>query len=250
MQKVALVTGASRGIGRVIAQNLAKNGITVAVHYASNSDQALLVAQTIQSAGGTAFTVQGDIGSLSGIDHLYQELDRELVNRFGNAQFDILVNNAGIAPPSTIENTDEETFDRVFAVNLKGPFFIIQKALPRLRDGGRIINISTSAARQAFPSLAAYSPTKGAINTLTLLLAEHLGPRNITVNAIAPGLTETEMVAEMVGSAEIKQLFVNTTALRRLGQPEDIADVVAYFASDASRWVTGQIIDATGGYRL
>lgn len=250
MSKIALVTGASRGIGRAIAIALAEAGIAVAVHYNNSADQAVETVKLIQEKGAIAFTVQGDISTLTGIEKLYQELDSQLIEQFGDNKFDILVNNAGILAIATIEETDEKTFDEMVAVNMKAPFFITQKAISRLRDGGRIINISSGVSRIAVPFYAIYAPTKGALNTLTILLAKQLGERGITVNAIEPGLTPTELVANLVSNSEVTESVVNMTALGRLGQPQDIADIAAFLASDKSRWITGQIIDAGGGFHL
>lgn len=250
MPKIALVTGASRGIGRAIAITLAETGIAVAVHYNTSADSAVDTVTLIQEKGGIAFAVQGDISTLTGIEKLYQELDNQLTKQFGDTKFDILVNNAGALAIATIEETDEKTFDEIVAVNLKAPFFITQKAISRLRDGGRIINISSSVSRIAVPFYAIYAPTKGALNTLTILLAKQLGERGITVNAIEPGLTKTELVANLVSNSELTESVVNMTALGRLGQPQDIADIAAFLASDKSRWITGQIIDAGGGFHL
>jgi 3-oxoacyl-[acyl-carrier protein] reductase len=251
MPKIALVTGASRGIGRSIALRLAVDGIKIAVHYNNNLAAATEVVKLIEEQGGIAFTIQGDVSTITGIDSLYQNLDKKLDNNFGTNEFDILVNNAGTVGFATIENTDEEMFDNIFDINFKAPFFIIQKALQRLRNGGRIINISSNVTHVAFPLYAAYAPSKGALNTLTLLLAKQLGERNITVNAIEPGLTITDMTKPLMNNnVEIKQSVINMTALGRLGQPEDIADVAAFLASDNARWLTGQIIDAGGGFHL
>lgn len=189
---VALVTGASRGIGRAIAIQLAKDGATVVVHYGHDQTATNEVIQSITSTGGTAFPVQAELDTLKGVYALYDALDAALIEQTGTTQFDILVNNAGIYPRATIENTTEEMFDRQFAVNVKAPFFLIQQSLPRLQDGGRIINLSSAVTRVAAPNLAAYSLTKSAINTLTLTLAAQLGSRGITVNAVAPSATDTD----------------------------------------------------------
>lgn len=250
MPKIALVTGASRGIGRAIAIALGEAGIAVAVHYNNSADSAVETVKLIQEKGAIAFTVQGDISTLTGIEKLYQELDNQLTKQFGDNKFDILVNNAGALAIATIEETDEKTFDEIVAVNMKAPFFITQKAIPRLRDGGRIINISSSVTRIAVPFYAIYAPTKGALNTLTILLAKQLGERGITVNAIEPGLTQTDIIKKLPNYSELVKSVVSTTALGRLGQPQDIADIAAFLASDKSRWITGQIIDAGGGLHL
>ena len=248
--KTALVTGGSRSIGRAIALRLAKNGALVAVHYGRNRDAADSAVAEITSAGGAAFAVGAELGTLAGVHSLLTALDKALIERTGEARFDILVNNAGIAPPSAVGSTDEATFDEVFAVNVKAVFFLTQEALPRLRDGGRIINITSGATRIALPNIAAYSMTKGAMDTLTLVLAKQLGPRGITVNGLAPGVIDTEMNAALLSDPQRRQFFEEMSALGRIGEVGDIADAAAFLASDDSRWVTGSYIDATGGSHL
>lgn len=248
--KVALVTGASRGIGRAIALRLAEDGAFVAVHYGRNADAANTVVQEIKANGGDAFSVQAELGTLANVYTLYKTLDAALNQQTGTNQFDILVNNAGIAPRVTIEETTEAIFDELIAVNVKAPFFLIQQALPRLRDGGRIINLSSAVTRIAFPDVAAYSLTKGAINTLTLVLAKQLGVRNITVNSLAPGIIDTEMNADILGDEASQKFAASLSALGRIGQPSDVADAAAFLASSESRWVTGQYLDVSGGSHL
>lgn len=248
--KIALVTGSSRGIGRAVALRLAAQGVTVAVHCGFRREAAEEVAAEITKSGGESFILQADVGRIEEIDALYDDLDVELMRLTGEAKFDILVNAAGIAPRGTIETTIEEDFDRAFAVNVKGTFFMIQKGLPRLRDGGRIVNFSSCVARLASPRTAAYAPTKGAVNVLTLLLAAQLGKRGITVNAVAPGPTDTDMPASWLRTPEGRRMVIETSALGRVGEPEDIAGVVAFLASPDSGWVTGQIIEASGGYKI
>jgi 3-oxoacyl-[acyl-carrier protein] reductase len=248
--KIAVVTGASRGIGRAIALRLGRDGASVAVHYGRNREAADRTVKDIEGAGGTAFSVGVELGTLASVGDLFDSLDLELTSRHGSNRFDILVNNAGIAPDASVEATTEDVFDRVFAVNTKVPFFISQKALPRLRDGGRIINVSTAATRIAWPALAAYAMSKGALNVLTLELAKQLGPRGITVNTLAPGVVETDMSAGFLSDPQFRQFASSLSALGRIGQPEDIADVAAFLASRDGRWVTGQYIDATGGSQL
>jgi 3-oxoacyl-[acyl-carrier protein] reductase len=247
--KIALVTGAGRGIGRAIALRLGAEGAVVAVHYNASAEAAQRVAATITHAGGTAFTLAADLADMPSARALIPSLQAELQRRFGVPQFDILVNNAGIGGGGAIETVTEAIFDRVMQVNLKAPFFLIQQALTLLRDHGRIINISSIGTRSAYPRMAAYSPAKAGLEALSLLLASHLGPRGITVNAVLPGATVTDMNAgarDPVTSREIAA----TVALRRVGQPEDIADIVAFLASDRGRWITGQCIDASGGQRI
>jgi NAD(P)-dependent dehydrogenase (short-subunit alcohol dehydrogenase family) len=242
--KIAVITGASRGIGRAIAIRLAKDGALVAVNYQKNAEAAAAVVQEI---GGKAFAVQGDLGTVPGIRQFFQMLDAELNKRRENNQFDILVNNAGIGRQGTVETTTEEVFDQLFAVNVKGPFFVAQQAIARLRDGGRMINLSSALSRHPIPDMAAYSMTKAAINLFTMILAADLGKRGITVNAIAPGLTVTDFTAHARRDPQVVQAVSAHTALGRLGEVKDIAGVAAWLASDDAGWVTGQYIEASGG---
>lgn len=247
--KVALVTGASRGIGRAIALRFAHAGALVAVHYAQNRDAATEVVDKIKAAGGKAFSVQAQLSDLDSVIQLYAALDQALTEQIGTHQFDILVNNAGILSRGAIEEVTEKLFDEAIAVNLKAPFFLIQKALPRLRDGGRIINLSSGVTQVATPGVIAYAAAKGAINTVTRTLAAQLGKRGITVNAIAPGVTETDM-ANWVRNPESQAFIAGKTALGRVGQSDDIADVALFLASPDSRWITGQYLDVSGGFNL
>jgi 3-oxoacyl-[acyl-carrier protein] reductase len=248
--KVALVTGASRGIGRAIAKRLAHDGALVAIDYAGNSDAANSAVMEIKEAGGDAFAIQARVGSAEETTKLFSALDSALNARNGNVTFNTLVNNAGIAHFGKVSEATEEDFDRVFSVNTKGTFLVTQAALPRLRDGGRIINISTGASRRPGLLFGLYAMTKAAVEVLTLALAAELGPRGITVNTIAPGWTETEGNASARDNAEIVRSVISQTALGRLGTPDDIAAVAAFLASDDSRWITGQWIEASGGSRL
>ena len=185
-----------------------------------------------------------------GIRRFFQALDAELSKRQGGKQFDILVNNAGIGRQGTVETTSEEVFDELMAVNLKGPFFVTQQAISRLRDGGRIINLSSALSRHPYPRMAAYSMGKAAINHFTLILAAELGKRGITVNAIGPGLTATDFTAQARQDPRVVPAVSGHTALGRIGQAEDIAGVAALLASDDAGWVTGQYIKASGGSGL
>jgi NAD(P)-dependent dehydrogenase (short-subunit alcohol dehydrogenase family) len=249
-EKVALVTGGSRGIGRGIALRLAEEGALVAVHYGSRLDAAKEVVRTIEEQGGQAFAIGAKFDSIAGVNRLIQALKEELIGITGGNQLDILVNNAGIGTSQTFEETTEEAFDEVFAVNVKAPFFLVQQALPLLRDEGRIINISSGVTRIAFPHIMAYNLTKGAINTFTLHLAQLLGPRSITVNAVLPGIVDTDVNASWLHTPEGQKQASETSALGRVGQPSDIADIVAFLSSSDSRWITGQMVDATGGSHL
>ncbi|WP_028612462.1 SDR family oxidoreductase [Paenibacillus harenae] len=248
--KVALVTGASRGIGRAIAARLAQEGALVAVHYGKNAEAAEAVVRDMERIGGTAFTIGQKLGSSESIQALYKALDEALKERTGDTRFDILVNNAGIALSAPIEDTTEEAFDDIMTINVKTPFFLTQQALPRLRDEGRIINLSSAVTRISLPAIPAYSMTKGAINTLTLALSNQLGPRGITINAIQPGFVATDMNAGMLQDPAGQKFGADFSTFGRWGQPDDVADVAAFLASPDSRWVTGQLIDASGGSHL
>ncbi len=248
--KVALVTGASRGIGRGIALRLAQEGAIVAVHFGSRKNEAEMVVKQIEQQGGTAFAVGADLSSGSGIQQFFAGLDEALKQRTGDNRFDILVNNAGIGQMTTIEEATEESFDEVMNINVKAPFFVTRQALSRLRDGGRIINISSFVTRVASPSVFAYSMSKGAIDTFTHVLAQQLGSRQITVNAIQPGIINTEMNAETLQNTSGQQAAAALSTFKRWGEPEDVADIAAFLASSDSRWITGQCIDASGGSRL
>ena len=247
--KIALVTGASRGIGRAIAARLAAEGAAVAVHYNAAKAQAEAVVAAIEAQGGTAFPLQADLSSHAGAQTLAVTFIAALTARFGSDAFDILVNNAGVGRRAAIEDVSEEEFDRIVQVNLKSPFFLIKALLPQLRDGGRIVNISSMGTRAAYPEMAAYAPAKAGLEALSVLLAAQLGPRGITVNAVLPGATATDMNA---GARDPQRAAITaqTIALRRVGQPDDIAGVVAFLVSAEGGWVTGQRIDASGGQRL
>ncbi|GAB2857370.1 SDR family NAD(P)-dependent oxidoreductase [Lentzea nigeriaca] len=237
--KTALVTGASRGIGRAIAERLAADGALVAVHYGSNKAAALETVNAIETAGGQAFAVEADLARNDGVDQLIEGL--------GGRRLDVLVNNAAVFGPG-IDATEEE-FDRVFQVNVRAPFFLIQKALPLMRDGSRIINISSGVTWFAIPETV-YAMTKGALNALGRSLANTLGERGITVNTIAPGITRSDMNTWLDELPGAKEGVSGITALGRPGQPADIADAVAFFAAPDSRWVTGQVLDVNGGLYL
>jgi NAD(P)-dependent dehydrogenase (short-subunit alcohol dehydrogenase family) len=247
--KVALVTGASRGIGRAIAQRLAGDGALVAIHYGSNASAAAETLRTITDAGGKAFVIEGRLNrSETEIGGMFAVLDERLVELTGQSRFDILVNNAGVDRFGSIEQITPEIFEEVFNTNVKGPFFLTQRAIPRIRDGGRIINLSSGLVRTAVPRHTVYTMTKGAIDKLTMILAQQLGARGITVNSVAPGAVDTDMTASWLrDNADAAAEISSITALGRVGQTQDIADVVAFLASDQARWVTGNWIDATGG---
>jgi 3-oxoacyl-[acyl-carrier protein] reductase len=247
--QTALVTGASRGIGRAIAIRLAAEGALVAVHYGRNSVAAGETLKSIEQAGGKAFTVKAQLGSIAEIKTLFATLDAELSKRTGAARFDILVNNASIAELGTIEETSEELFDRRFAINVKAVYFLTKDALPRLNDGGRIIDVSSSGTRFAEPSHSAYYMTKGAVNNFTLTLAQQLGKRAITVNTLAPGVTDTEINGAWLND-DAKRYLGGQTTLGRVGTAEDMAGVAAFLASGDNHWVTAHCIEVSDGLRI
>jgi NAD(P)-dependent dehydrogenase (short-subunit alcohol dehydrogenase family) len=244
--KTALVTGSSRGIGRALAQRLAADGAVIAIHYGGNDAAADETLRAIEKAGGDAFLVKAELGVKGDIDTLFAKLEKGLEGR----PLDILVNNAAVAPQISIHETSPEEFDRIFAINVRAPFFIIRRALPLMPDGGRIINISSGVTWFATPAIV-YSMTKGALNVLGRTLANTLGGRNITVNTISPGITDTDMNPSIRDKdAEVIGRVSAMTALGRPGRAADIADAVAFFASDDARWITGQNVDVNGGLFL
>lgn len=247
--KIALVTGASRGIGQATALRLAALGAAVVVHYRSNGSAAQAVVSRIEAQGGTALALGLDLAAPQAPERLYRVMDEALSRRFGSNQFDILVNNAGTGKRALIEEVTEADLDYTLAVDLKAPFFLIKHASPRIRHGGRIINISSMATRAAYPSMAAYAPAKAGLEALTLLLAPHFGPRNITVNAVRPGATATDM-NPAAQDPEQSRRVAEAIALGRVGQAGDVADIIAFLATDRARWITGQTIDASGGQKI
>ncbi|MEG4407770.1 MULTISPECIES: SDR family oxidoreductase [unclassified Microcoleus] len=238
--KVAIVTGASRGIGRAIALRLSQEGASVVINYARGADQAKDVVSAIEAAGGKALAVQADVSKTAEIRDLF---DRTLETY---SQVDILVNNAGVILYKPLAEVTEAEFDNLFAINVKGTFFACQEAAKRMAEGGRIVNFSSSTTAMLLPTYGAYVATKGAVEQLTRSLAKELGDRQITVNVISPGPTDTELFT--VGkTAEQIQRFTQMAALGRLGKVEDIADVTAFLCSEQARWITGQNIRVNGG---
>jgi 3-oxoacyl-[acyl-carrier protein] reductase len=238
--KVALVTGASRGIGRAIAVRLGSDGAAVVVNYSGRHEAAGETVAAIEAANGRALAVQGDVGKIGDVERLFDVA----FEHFG--KLDILVNNAGVFFTKPVADVTEQEYDRIFAVNVKGTFFACQQAAKRMADGGRIINFSSSTTAMMLPAYGAYVATKGAVEQLSHVLAKELGSRGITVNVVSPGPTDTELFGQDKTEQD-KQRFAQMAALGRLGQPKDIADVVALLAGDDARWITGQNIRANGG---
>lgn len=246
--KTALVTGSSRGIGRATAERLGREGALVAVHYSSDVAAAELTIKSISEAGGRAFAVQAELGVPGDIDTLFTQLEAELLEYTGRLELDILVNNAGIMGGVAPEDMTPDQFDRLVAVNARAPLFLVQRLLPIIPDGGRIINISSGLTRVANPQEIAYAMTKAAVEMISLHYARHLGPRGITVNSVAPGITNNGN--PVFDIPEAREQMAALSAFNRIGEPEDIADVVAFLASDDARSITGAFIDATGGTLL
>lgn len=241
--RTALVTGGSRGIGRGIAERLGRDGARVAVHYGSNEAAAKETVAAIEAAGGSAFALGQELGVPGDAEALWAAFDRHADG------VDILVNNAGIGTARAFGEIEEAEYERLFAVNTKALFFLARFGLERMRDGGRIVSISSGASRSALlPDLMAYAMTKAALDVFTRDLARVVGSRGITVNSVAPGIVDTDVNAERLrASDEAWAGAAAMSALGRVGTPADIADVVAFLASEDGRWVTGQWVDATGG---
>lgn len=237
---VAIVTGSSRGIGAAIAKRLAKDGFTVVVNYAGRGGDACAVCEAIESAGGRAAAVQADISSAEDVALLFDRTEEY----FGGV--DVLINNAGIMQTKALGETEDALFDRTIAVNLKGTFNTLRTAAQRLRTGGRIVNFSTSAIGLALPGYAIYCATKAAVETMTNIFAKELRGKNITVNAVAPGPTATDLFLTGKSEEQVAHL-AKMAPLERLGNPDDIASVVSFLVGPDGAWVNGQTLRANGG---
>lgn len=237
--KVAIVTGASNGIGRAIAERFAEAGAIVVVNYCKSPDKAQQVVAGIQAKGGKAVAVRADMSVVADA----RRLVIDTVKQFG--RLDVLINNAGKFMPKPLADTSEEEFDQIVALHAKGPYFAMQEAVKVLKDGGRIVNISTDGTHLSFPGATAYLGSKAALEQYTKGLAHELAPRGITVNTVSPGFTDTGMMTE-----HYRQIGTQMSPLKRLGTPKDIADVVAFIVSEEARWLTGQNIHAGGGVAM
>jgi 3-oxoacyl-[acyl-carrier protein] reductase len=242
--KTALVTGASRGIGRATAMALSRAGASVLIHYSSGEKEADEVVAQIRAAGGTAQKVQANLRDADGPHQLARRV-REVIG----ARLDILVANAGISNAATIEDTTVEDFDALYAVNVRAPFFLVQQLLPAMCKGSSVVLLSSLAARAAVGALSAYASTKGAVDTLVTHFASALGERGIRVNAVAPGVVETDM-SNFTKTDAGRAATLGMQALKRVAQPDDIGDAVAFLASDAARWITGETLHVDGGSKL
>lgn len=248
--KTAVVTGASRGIGAAIARTIAAEGAQVAVNYNGNAAAAQDVVAAITAAGGSAFVVQADVSTISGIESLFAACDRQFG---GTPNLDILINNAGFGSDgadASLANETEAHFDKQFAINVKGPHFVTQAALPRLRDHGRIVNIGSMSGKVGQPFAAGYAMTKRAIQSLTFSTALAVAKRQVTCNCIAPGAVKTDFINALRAKDGWDEATAKHTPMRRLGEPQDIAGAVMMLLRPEAGWVTGQIIEASGGLSI
>jgi len=249
--KIALVTGGSRGLGKNMALKIAEKGIDVIITYNTQKDDALEVVAAIEKAGQKAAALQLNAGDAKSFDTFFGQLKSVLQDKFNTTHFDFLVNNAGIGTHKSFAETTEADFDLLVNIHFKGVFFLTQKALALLNDGGRIINISTGLARFSTPGYSAYASMKGAIETLTKYLAKELGARGIAVNAVAPGAIETDFGGGVVRDNEqVNNFIAGVTALGRVGLPDDIGGVVAFLCTEEARWINAQRIEVSGGMNL
>ncbi|XOK59074.1 SDR family oxidoreductase [Paenibacillus elgii] len=239
--KVAIVTGSSRGIGRVIAERLAGLGAKVAINYAGSPEKAAEVVAGIVQKGGHATAIRADLGKVSDIEQLFARTIAE----FGKV--DILINNAGLMLNKPLSDVTESDFEQQFAVNVKGTFFACQQAMEHMENNGRIVNFSTSIIGQMFPTYSVYAGTKGAVEQFTRQLAKEFGAKQITINAVAPGPVNTELFTAGKTEEQIEGMK-KLNAFGRIGEPEDIADAVELLVSDKSQWITGQTLRVNGGF--
>lgn len=249
--KIALVTGGSRGLGKDMAISIAKRQMDVILTYHSNQAKAEEVVAEIEKLGQKAWAYQLDTTQLSSFDGFLEQVGQDLKAATGQAKFDALINNAGVGTYALVAQTSEEQFDLAMNMHFKGVYFLTQKALPYLNDGGSIINISSGLTRFVFPGYAAYAAAKGAIEVFTKYLAKELGARGINANVVAPGAIETDFGGGMVrDNEELNQQIASITALGRAGLPEDIGGVVAFLCTTDGHWINAQRIEVSGGMSL
>jgi len=248
--KTALVTGGARGLGRAMVERLAAEGALVVFNYASNTAAADAVIASVAGRGGRAIAIQAALDDIPSIDAFAGALAAELVAATGSADLDILVNNIGGGVYGGIAETTPQLYDQTFSNNVRVPFFLTRALLPRLREGGRVVNISSAASRLAGRDFITYSMSKAALDMFTKVLAKELGPRRIPVNAVCPGFNATESNAVEMNDPQTRKQIEDNTLLGRFGEPEDIAAIVYALVSPDGRWVTGQIIEASGGFNF
>ena len=247
-RKIAIVTGGSRGLGKNAIEKLAKNNVDIILTYHSQADAAQAVVQSVEAQGGKAVALQLDTGASGSFDTFVAQVKTQLQQVWQRDTFDFLVNNAGVGLHESFADTTEEQFDLMMNVHLKGPFFLTQKLLPLMADGGRILNVSSGLARFALPGSSAYAIMKGAIEVLTRYQAKELGARGITANVLAPGAIETDFSGGMVrDNPDVNKIVSGNTALGRAGLPDDIGGMVAMMLSDEAGWMTAQRVEASGG---
>ncbi|MCW3127911.1 MAG: family oxidoreductase [Bacteroidetes bacterium] len=249
--KIALITGGSRGLGRNMAEHLASQGHDIIITYHTNKTEADAVVAEIESKGRKAAALKLDVGDIRSLEGFTTEVSSLLKSKFGTGHFDFLINNGGIGGTIPFATATEEDFDRFCNIHFKGVYFLTQKCLNLINDGGRIINLSTGTTRFANPGYSIYASMKGAVETLTKYWAKELGARQITVNVVAPGPVETDFNNGTIrNNPEIKARLATVTALGRVGEAEDIGPVVAFLCSTAARWISGQRIEVSGGINL
>ena len=249
--RIAIVTGGSRGIGKAAALECAKRGIGVIVTYNSHKPGADEVVRHIESLGGKAVALSLDVGKSETFPAFAEQMAMALAATWGSANFDFLVNNAGFGIFNLIENVTSEQFDHLMNVHLKGPFFLTQTLLPRMRDGGAIVNLSSATVRVATAGVAPYAAFKGGIEALTRYMAKEFGDRRIRVNAVAPGAIRTDLAdGALDKNPEFAALLASQTALGRVGEPEDVGRVIASLISEESGWINAQTIEVAGGYMI
>lgn len=251
MTQIALITGGSRGLGRSAALHLAKDGVGVVVTYLTKANEAQAVVGEIAAGGGKAAALQLDTGDLGAFPDFVTRLKTALQETWATGEIDFIVNNAGVGIHAAFTDTTEADFDALMNMHFKGTFFLTQNLLPLLKDGGRIVNVSSGLARFSLPGYAAYAAMKGAVEVLTRYLAKELGPRGIAVNTLAPGAIETDFGGGAVrDNADLNAFVASVTAMGRAGQPDDIGQAVASLLTRDSQWMTGQRIEVSGGMFL